>query len=349
MAEEQLVLDAIMEKPPQQAPAGRAANGQFTKGEAPPRTPAPIREPDDTPDDEEPPDEPLPDDGDEGQEDEAAQADIQEELPPEEEPSADQEDIDDYTVDVLVDGKKQEVTLKELKSKYSGSQYIEKQIQKSVEARKAVETHAENLFKANTVMMAKLNQIDSVLATIAEPQIDWERLKATDVNAYFLKRDEQREAQEKRAQLQQEARRVHAEQERLSSEAQQRYTRDEAEKLMLKMPDLADPKKGKALMGRMVTAAQHYGYTPEEVDAVIDHRAMTVLHDAMLYRELVSRRKATTGEQPSARKVMVKPSAAKPGMQTQKKRLDAQVLKRARDSGKPEDVAQTLLVRKSAR
>src|SRR6187551_3141464 len=106
-------------------------------------------------------------------------------------------DVDELLVEITIDGKKQEIPLKELKQNYSGTKYIEQNIQKSVEVRKAVEYNAAALYNANQQAVEKLKSLDAVLDTLAKPTIDWDALRARNPNEYLLKREELREVQEK--------------------------------------------------------------------------------------------------------------------------------------------------------
>lgn len=322
------VLSSIITTP---APQVRQPDGKFAKGSVPPPK--------------------VPDKEEQGDEDPDAvededQPDSEDEFDEGEEEASSDGDLDEYLVPVTVDGKVVEVSLKELKSKYSGNQYIEKQIHKSVKARQAAEAQAQQLFKVNQVAVGRLNQINAVLKTISEPNIDWERLRETDPQTYFLKRDEQREAREKQEAIEEEIERVQEQQERLASDARSRYVTDQAEQLLVKLPDLSNPQKGKALMEELAVTAEHYGYTRQELGTVVDHRAMMVLNDARKYRQIMrGREKDKDTPAKSYKKLLVKPGVTKPIAQGQAKRLSAQTVKRARESGNPDDVAKTLLVR----
>jgi chromosome segregation ATPase len=287
---------------------------------------------------------------------EAVSDDPDEEEAAEDEPEEETEgpeDIDDYLVEVLVDGKKQEIKLRDLKASYSGQVYTQQNIQKAVEARKHVEAQAQSLYDNNKTAIDKLTQLDTILKSFAEPVIDWNTLKATDPQTYILKREEAREAAEHRKSAQDEIQRLAAEQEKISSEARARFVKDQAELLAAKLPELADPKTAKALMGRIFTAAEkYYGYTREEVEAIEEHRPFPVLYDAIKWREYQERKASVTSQDKAGKvapkKVMtLRPAASKP-VETSAKRLDAQILKRAQTTGRPDDVAAFLITRKKA-
>ncbi|RPJ29565.1 MAG: hypothetical protein EHM33_00425 [Chloroflexi bacterium] len=311
------VLSEIMGKDPEAPKASQPV----------PRTPSKEPEPDEP--DDQPyggPDEPVP----EGEDDVEAAAEPE-------------DNIDDYLVEVTVDGKPVEVSLKELKKTFSGNKFVEQNITKAVETRKHVEAQAYSLYQSNQQAMAKLQQIDAVLSTVTEPQIDWVKLKATDPQGYILKKEEVRDAQDRQYAVQMEIQRVQEEQAQLQADAQSRYLSDQADALAAKLPEMRDPRKAPELMGKFTDAAAYYGYTKQELGQVMDHRALLVLNDAAKYRALVKKQRDSANT-PVEKKLMLRPSAAKPAVQATR-RLDKNALARAQRTGRAEDVAATLLVR----
>jgi len=262
-------------------------------------------------------------------------------------------DVDELLVEITIDGKKQEIPLKELKQNYSGTKYIEQNIQKSVEVRKAVEYNAAALYNANQQAVEKLKSLDAVLDTLAKPTIDWDALRARNPNEYLLKREELREVQEKQRLVAQEVERIEAEQAALQSQSRQRLVLDEAQRLASILPDLADPKKAPVVMDRLIRTAEYCGIPQAEVEQVIDHRYMLVLELAA--RQLQSeydksqvRQKANGQGDASAssqpRKVVLRPGSSQGAAASQAKRLTADIYNRARKTGSIEDVAKTLIM-----
>ena len=264
------------------------------------------------------------------------------------EEAQDEEDLDpdEFEIDVTIDGEEKKVKLKELKANYSGNGAIEKRLQEASEIRNQAMEQGKRLYSVLNEEAARLTKLDEIIAKVAEPEINWDELKRTNLPKYLLERDRQREAQERRDVIAQEQERVRKEQERLQALAQQEYTTNEAKKLVAKLPEMADPVKAQEKFAKLSKTGQIYGYTAEEVAAVLDHRAMLVLNDAMKYQEMIANQnkvnkttaKPTTLLRPSASKA-VQPA-------TQAKKLKDALIKKARASGKVEDVAATLLIRK---
>lgn len=73
------------------------------------------------------------------------------------------------------------------------------------------------------------------------------------------------------------------------SEANKRL-KDEQAKLLVAIPVLKDPVKGRVVWSNIVSGAQkHYGLTEQEVNSVSDHRMLKVLRDGLAYQQLRSK------------------------------------------------------------
>jgi hypothetical protein len=257
-----------------------------------------------------------------------------------EEPSS-QED-EELEFDIPVDGEIKKVTLKELKSTYSGEGAIEKRLQQATETKKEVQQQLVSLYDANKATLDKLQMLDEALAPYAEPNINWELLRQQNPEQYLLAREEQRQFQERRALVQRDATEAQTKQEQLHSQAMEMYLNDQALQLADKLPELADPNKSPVLMDRIKKAVKHFGYEEQELKDVTDHRVFVVLDYASKYLDLLNRKAGlkTTNAEPSA---TLKTAASKPASNTSKKREET-ILNKARKSGHPDDVAQTLFM-----
>lgn len=259
-------------------------------------------------------------------------------------------DIDDAEVDVVVDGTAKKVTLRELKANYSAEGAIERRIQEATQARDVVFQQGHALHNALTAVADRLQRLDAIVAEDAPPNIDWEKLRATDPAKYLLERERFREVSEKRAIIAAEKQKLEQQQSWLQQQQTEHIRRTETAQLLSKMPELADPAKGKAIVDNMMrSATDYYGFKPEEVSGVLDHRQLMVLRDAIKYRELLARKSA--GQQkttPEAVKPLLRPAASnatKKASDVQAKAREKLLIK-ARKSGKVEDVAALLIAQK---
>ncbi len=86
----------------------------------------------------------------------------------------------------------------------------------------------------------------------------------------------------------QQFQRVQNEQLHAQNLALEAHRSQEMSKLLEIMPDLKDPDKGKVMREQMLAVGTEYGYSGEEISAIVDHRAIRVLEDARKYREIVA-------------------------------------------------------------
>jgi len=272
--------------------------------------------------------------------DEAPEAEEQ----PEEEKAP--ENLDDYTIEVVVDGKPAEVTLRELKQSYSGTQYIAKQVQQAVEYRKTYESTAQQAQAVLQQEVQHLQAIQEVWKKFATPQVDLEQLRSRDPQAYALKRIEIIDAQEKAQKIEAEIQNKLQQQAVFEAQSRQQRVQEETSILLQKLPALADPQKAPVVMGKIREVAQSYGVTDEELNALDGHVPVLILAELAWRREQMSnieaRLQRPKGDQPRP-KTLIRPGTAQPAQSSEKK-LRAELINRARKSGKPDDVAATLLV-----
>lgn len=95
----------------------------------------------------------------------------------------------------------------------------------------------------------------------------------------------------------------------------------EAEALGKAIPVFKDPVKGKAAWEAMVAGAAEYGFTPEDLDAVVDHRQLVILREALAYRRLKA--KAPQAPTEAARRPPVREGRRAPADQQQTRQKQA--------------------------
>ena len=203
---------------------------------------------------------------------------------------SDSDDLDEepQTFSVKVDGQEQEVSLDELKRGYSGQAYINQSMQKVAETRK----EAEQIFAVLAQERAQVQQALTLLqdGTLSTPPVaPDEALFNSDPLQYMeakMAYDKQAEEYQQRIQYLQQQVQVDQEQQQQMRHA---YVAKEAEILQGFYPELFDEETGSDARQQLVsTAAESYGFTPEELTAVVDHRHVRVLMDAIKYQQLNS-------------------------------------------------------------
>ncbi len=241
--------------------------------------------------------EPLEDAGEEVESEEEVEdldSDEDDEYEPDENIEAEGDDVADvYTV--KIDGTDTDVTLDELLAGYSRHSDYTRKTQQLSEDRKQLEEYASRYEQemANTIQVREQyvreigQYVQQGLHGLQQfANVDWARLKDEDPIEYVTKRDEFREArdriqamegQKKQAEMlnQQQTQAIHAQQ-----------LQQEGERLAEVVPEWADEKKRPELAGQIREFAQSVGFSAEEVDAVVDHRAISVLLKAAKYDAL---------------------------------------------------------------
>ena len=197
-----------------------------------------------------------------------------------------EEEPDTFTV--KVDGQELEVTLDELRRGYSGQQYIQQQMGKVADSRKEAEAVYYQLAQERAQVQQALQLLtDGTLST--PPVAPDEALFNSDPLQYMeLKLQYDKDAADYQNRLGALQQQVAVNQEQ-HAQMRQAYLAKEAEMLQGYYPELFDEEKGAETRDQLVsTAAESYGFTPEELTAVMDHRHIRVLMDAVKYQQLQS-------------------------------------------------------------
>ena len=221
----------------------------------------------------------------------AADEETQEEQSEEDEEPEEQDQPTVFTV--KVDGKEVEVTLDELQKGYSRTQDYTRKTQQIAEIRKQVEAETEAVRAERAQYAQRLGALQAQLQG-AETQIDWDRLYQEDPIEWVRQKEVMREKQEKLQAIQFEQQRVA----QLTQQEQQQHLethlKEQHAKLLEIIPEWKDPAKAKAEKQLLVEFGQKTGFTPEELKAIVDHRAVVALRKAALYDQMMTKRKAIT-------------------------------------------------------
>mgnify|MGYP001563356149 FL=1 len=190
-----------------------------------------------------------------------------------------------YTV--KIDGEEKAVTLDELKQGFSGQKFVQKGMQENAQARKHTEEVYNALLESRQQVTDLYNQLqhNGVTRQPIKPDLamlDTDPIGYVEANARF--EQDMMAYQNEMAQFQQ----VHNDQLHAQNLALEAHRNQEMTRLLEIMPELKDPSKGKLIKEEILSAGNEYGYAPEEISAIVDHRAIRVLSDARKYREIVA-------------------------------------------------------------
>lgn len=250
--------------------------------------------------------------------------------------------------EVKVDGEVLKVPLEELKKSHSKVAYADRQMQKNATERKAFEAERarENatLKASRDAYATKLEKLDAALASMVPEEPDFEKIRQETPEHFASAVAEWQLVKDKRAKLAEDRKKIADEQDAEQAEQKQAKLLEEGEKLREIIPELKDEKKAPALKERLFAEGERRGFTRDEVALTSDHRLVSILHDAMLYRDLLTRRdelkKQSPKDAPKAAPVL------QPGTRTAplpKGRKEAQVaFAKLKESGSIQDAARVL-------
>lgn len=229
---------------------------------------------------------------------------------------------------VKVDGEEKQVTLEELKRGYSGQQYVQKGMQQVAEVKKEAENAYYALMQERQNLANLVQQVQSG-QNLTPPQEPDSAMFDADPIGYMeakIQYDNQMKAyQQNMGQVQQ----VLQQQTEAEQIARAEYAKQEAQRLVQVIPELADAgKAGKFKENLVRTATDVYGYTPEEIAGISSHRDFLVLRDAMKYREMMAGKETVQNKVKKA-KPAIKPGAKKVSTKTDAVRKQRERLKKS--------------------
>ena len=275
----------------------------------------------------------TPSDAPEG-EDEGA---VEEEATAEEE-EPQQTDPLDQIVTVKVDGKEQEVTLREALNGYSRTADYSRKTMELAEQRKAMQAEFQAVQEERQQYAQLLTALSQQLQAQQPQEPDWERLYNEDPLEYVRQKDLYRERQEKLVAAQIEMQRVTQVQEQEAKRALADYVNAEKAKLFEVIPQWKNEEVYLAERGKLREYGNQLGFSDEELSQAYDHRAVTALYKAMKYDQMMANKPKPAASQPGA------PKAAPAGGQTNvvPKRAATEVTRakqRLAKSGRVQDAA----------
>ena len=237
---------------------------------------------------------------------------------------------------VKASGEEVEVELDELIKGYQQGTDYTKKSQALAEQRKAIEaerSHLEYVKQERQAYAQKLQALDSFL-TQQHQGVDLEVLKETDPIGYAVAVAEQSQREKQLAVVRNEQQRIAQQQQAEQQSSLQNHLRQESEKLVSLIPELATP-QGDAVRKQIRDYAKSVGWTDQELSSVYDSRAVNTLYKAMKYEQLQKSKPELTKKLQAAPKMMRSGTSAPPTKSSQ----DKQVMQRLRETGKVSDAA----------
>ena len=278
------------------------------------------------------------DEGDDTDADETDEAEDEGEADAEEDERAEQ------LFTVKVDGREQQVPLSELLRGYSGQAYIQRGMQEVAATKQQAEAVYTALQSERQQLAQFVQAAQSGQLPLQPPSQPDESLLQTDPIGYLearVKYDKDLATyQQTSQQLQQMT--------QLQSEAQQRayaaHLAAEHQKLSQVIPAFANPETAAKVKTDLIAAGTEvYGYTPDELKQVADHRALRVLHDAAQYRRMMAGKKPVEAPAAAPKTPTIRPGA-KPSAQANTRVKAEKAKAQMKRTGSVDDVAKFLLM-----
>ncbi len=179
---------------------------------------------------------------------------------------------------VKASGEEVEVELDELIKGYQQGTDYTKKSQALAEQRKAIEaerSHLEYVKQERQAYAQKLQALDSFL-TQQHQGVDLEVLKETDPIGYAVAVAEQSQREKQLAVVRNEQQRIAQQQQSEQQASLQNHLRQESEKLVSLIPELATP-QGDAVRKQIRDYAKSVGWSDQELSSVYDSRAVMTL------------------------------------------------------------------------
>ena len=263
------------------------------------------------------------------------ESDFDDEIDDEEQTEVEDEQEQPTYYKVRIDGEEVEVTLEELQSGYSRQQDYTRKTQELSQQRKTIEQQQQELAQRDAIYSQLLPKLEAQLKGELAGEPDWNKLYEDDPVGYVREKQLWDEKKEKLQATQAEQQRLQQEAAQKQQEQIAQMVQEGQQKLLELIPEWQDPEVAtKDKLAIREYGINVLGYTPQEMDAVYDYRALLGLRNAWLQSKTVKATKKKPTEKAKAR-------VARPGTTNRPKSV-APVKKakqRLAKTGKPSDAA----------
>jgi uncharacterized phage infection (PIP) family protein YhgE len=256
--------------------------------------------------------------------------------------------MDTLKAKVKVNGQENEVTLAEAFKGYQREADYTRKTQEVAEERRQLEAEQQKLDEANQQWTQQMNEaiatVDAATsAVLADFQsVDWDRLKVEDPTQFVIR---EREYQQRHAQLQQQKQAIVEHNAQVQQQRMAEMLPKEQAALKAAIPEWHDESVFESERKDIADYAIKQGYSKEQIDGLVDHKAVVMLRKAMLYDKAMSK-----PEPEPVKKVTRKiTKSLKPGARTNATTVKQDALEKARKrlkrTGSERDMAAVLLER----
>lgn len=262
------------------------------------------------------------------------------------EPTEDEVPPQPEMFNVKIDGQETQVTLEELKRSYSGQGYIQKQMAEAAELKKQADAELQANKASNEQLLKQIEQLQLQQPNLPKPP-DPELLNSDPIQ-YMKEMELHRASKEQADVLASKQLELQAKQAQEAEEQMKQIQQQEAKLLVEKIPELkpsGDRNKDKQVIDKfrsdLTSEMTYYGFNPEDLATITDHRAIRVLNDAVKWRKLQSN-KADVGKKVESARPVVKAGVKQRGTEG-KAKAEKVALDKMKSTGNVDDVARYLL------
>lgn len=216
-----------------------------------------------------------------------------------EEAAANDEDADeapdpmDQLVTVKIDGKEEQITVREAINGYQRQADYSRKTAHAAELRKQAEAEMQQIQQERAQYAQLLTALQQQLAEQAQSEPDWERLYAENPLEYVRQKDLHREKRERLQAATAEQQRVMALMQEQQAQELRKVVQQGREKLTEAVPAWRDAARWEQDRAKLrAYAVEKLGYSEEEISQVYDPRAVLALYRSMRHDEIMAKRPA---------------------------------------------------------
>jgi hypothetical protein len=252
----------------------------------------------------------------------------------------DEGDDEETYVVVKIDGEEHEVTLDEAIKGYQRTADYTRKTQELASQRKELADEFAETREQRDQYAARLEQAQDLLEQLMPPEPDWDEVRKRGKDVFTSEYAAFQQRKQKMDALQAERERVAEEQAKDYQRQMQDVLATESQKLMDAFPEWKDQKVAQRDRDAMFDYGGEQGFTQEELETVMDARAVKLLWKAMKYDELQSKGKRRIEGKKKKRKKTLRPGGKKSQKSAGRSSKKEQALrKKLARSGKTSDAA----------
>lgn len=196
----------------------------------------------------------------------------------------------DTLVTVKIDGKTQEIPLKEALDGYQRQSDYSRRMNELRQEKVSFEQEAQAVRTERQQYATLINALDAQLKELMPQEPDWERLHREDPLNFPLVEKQWRDYQSRLAATKAEKERLSYLQNREEQGRLQSIVEQGRQYLMKQIPEWNDPNKWNEARAALKEYGQKVGYTEQELMQAYDPRAIIVLEKARKFDQLMSKR-----------------------------------------------------------